>query len=484
MNAAVSPPPAGSPVERRPESLLRGLVGAEPGTPILLGLPAAELCWLLAALALATFLRLHHYWLAPPLADNHDELTWSWSGLTLITRHVPYAWTNFHSYTQYYLLHANNTVYKVVHPYFDDPPLYSILLGGFAWLRGARDLVDVTPAMIRPVPIALSLVTVAQVHLLAHRLGHVWPARLGALALAVAPGAVLFGRQAEAESLFAPLLLGALLLTHRLLRRGGGRWTAAGILVCCFLAPLAKFSGLAVPAACGGLLLMAGRPRLAAGAVAAAVLSLAAFAVYGAAYDWHLFLAVIQEQSQRRTGIMAGYEFITSAAGLGRGLRDGWWTLGWLGAAYLLARARDDVEDFVAWPILVYATVIFLFTDQTHVPFYGWYRIAAYPLLHLAAGFLVWRALRDLSPAALLAVLVLGGATSLTVVFGGLWVPGAATLVVLGGAVLLPALLAGRDDAPAQVRLAARIVAVCAVAGILLAAAAESWQLESVYALI
>ncbi|HEV3231774.1 MAG TPA: hypothetical protein VG245_05930, partial [Candidatus Dormibacteraeota bacterium] len=109
---------------------------------------------------------------------------------------------------------------------------------------------------------------------------------------------------------------------------------------------------------------------------------------------------------------------------------------------------------------------------------------SAYPLLYLATGFLTWRAIRDASPPALIAFLILAGATSTTVLFGTPWVPSALLVAAIGAVVLLPALLAQREDAHPRLTRAARSIAALAVAGVLLAAAAESFDLANVYALI
>ncbi|MHB8507023.1 MAG: glycosyltransferase family 39 protein [Candidatus Dormibacteria bacterium] len=453
------------------------------------GRPGPWLRWEVAAVTgicfLGLALRLFHYAQAPSLADNFDELTWSWSGLTLITRHMPYAWTNFHSYPVVEARYGFGTGFRLVHPYFDDPPLFSIMVGGFAWLRGARHLFDVTPALIRPVPILLSTATIALVAALGRRLLGRGAAIVGSALLAVAPGAVLFGRQVEAEALIAPIFLLSLLLLHRVHTGEGGRGAIFGILACCLLAPLAKFSGLAVAVVSALLLLTWGHWRAALGCIAAAVLSVGLFAAYGAAFDFNLWLAVIQEQSQRRHGVMSGYTFITSAAGLGRGLRDGWWALGWMGLALSLARARSDRSNLLALPAFVYAGVILLLTDERIGPIYGWYRISIYPLVYLGAGYLLWEAWRQLSPGLVLAGLALGGATATTVLFGGgrQWTPGPLPLLLAGAAVLVPVILANGRWGRRWHR-PARLVVATAIALMMVACVGESLQLGSVYALI
>ena len=141
---------------------------------------------------------------------------------------------------------------------------------------------------------------------------------VGATLVAVAPVAVLMQRQVEAESMLAPMLLGALLLIHRVLRGVGGRWTVGGLLLLCALAPLVKVSGVALAAVAVAVLVLGGRWRLALACVGAGLAGTAVYFVYGASYDLGLFIRVIQDSESRRYGVMGVYEFITAPAGPGR----------------------------------------------------------------------------------------------------------------------------------------------------------------------
>src|SRR5256885_508590 len=86
-------------------------------------------------------------------------------------------------------------------------PLPLLLMGGWAWLLGDRQLLDVSAEQVRVIPIVCSTATVYLVDRLGRRFLP-WPAALaGAALLATAPAAVLLGRQAEPESLQAVLLL-------------------------------------------------------------------------------------------------------------------------------------------------------------------------------------------------------------------------------------------------------------------------------------
>lgn len=428
-------------------------------------------------------LRLIQYTASPSPADNRDEFAWAWSGLTLITRHVPYAWSYLHVYHSTTDLVAYDTTFRIVHPWLDHPPLFGLIVGAFAWLRGARDLTDVSVEMIRPVAIGLSLISIVLAYALARRVLGRWPALAGAFLLATAPVAVLFSHQVESEALLAPLLLAALILVHRLLTGETTRLAAGGLFALCLAASLTKVPGLAVGAGCALVLLSAGRWRLALLTFSGATLGIALYAAYGAVLDWNLFLAVLRSQGERRHGVMAAWEFIAAPAGIGRGLRDGWWLLGWLGIGIFLARARDSTR-LLTVPLFIYVAALVILSDQRVVNYYGWYRISVYPIVYLGAAALLSEAFAFLSIPAMAAVIATGGATATTVLFGQHgqpWMPPAWLVALVVVAALVPLAIAGGRSDSDRTRAVARVAAGGVIILILLANVVESLFLATTY---
>ena len=435
---------------------------------------------------LGLVLRSHDYALAPVPSDNRDELGWAWSGLTLLTRHVPYAWSYLSAYHGVSVVTINEATYPIVHPWLDHPPLFSVLIGAEAWLLGARDLADVTPEMIRPVAITLSSLSIVLLYALGRRVLPWQAALVGAALLATAPVAVLFGRAVESENLLAPLLLMSLLLTHRLLTGEGRRPAIAGLALFCVAASMTKVPGVTVGIACGGVLLVGGRWRLAALAVGAGVLGLLLYAGYGALLDWHTFTAVLSAQEARRHGVMGAYEFIVAPAGIGTNARDGWWVVGWIGMGALLV-SRSRGARLLPWAALLFVAAILLFADERLVSRFGWYRIAIYPLVYAAAAYVCWGAVKDAALIPLVVGLVLGGggAASFGLMSGNeAWMP--SPLIVSGvlAAVLLPAVVAEARKDWGVARRVAQAISAGALVIILALNVVESWRLDQLYRLL
>jgi 4-amino-4-deoxy-L-arabinose transferase-like glycosyltransferase len=412
---------------------------------------------LLLILALALVLRLHDYTAAPRPSDNVDELAWAWAGISLLQDHSPTSWSYLPAYDSTFTIREpdNGRLLPGVHHWLDHPPLFALLIGGFAWLVGERQYEQISHFAIRLPVIALSLVTLLLCFLLGRRVLDTAPALLASALFAVAPGAVLGSRLVESEALLAPMLLLVLLLLHRILANEAGRGSVALLLLVCALAPLVK-----VPGACFGLIaavILASRGswRLAGQVVAASCLGLLAYAWYGVAVDSRQFLAVIQSQSIRHTSLLSGYEFIISAAGFSDStqLHDGWWLLGWLVLAVVAASRRARGADLLlAWPLVGFAIIIMLVADPNIVNRYGWYRFAVYPLAYLlAADAVVTTVSRPTLVRGVLVLAVPGAAATLAwMAGGGPWNPPifldlAVLAVVLGACVWARVLGPGRE---------------------------------------
>jgi len=447
--------------------------------------PAPWSVWerpLLSAIALlGLILRLVDYTVAPDRHDNPDELQFAWVGMSVLRGHAPTSWSYLPQYhPPAFLTTPDGLAWPLVSPWFDHPPLFGLLVGAAALLAGAADYASVTTAAIRLPSILLATACIPLGFVLARRVSGRVPAFLGSAIFATAPVAVLYGRSVEPEALLAPLLLVALVAVHRLLTGEGGRGTLAVLLACCFLAPLAKVPGVAVGGTCAVVLLARGRPRAAAAAMFATLLGLLAFAAYGAAYDWGLFVAIFREQAAHRLGVMGAVDFISDPVGLNRRLRDGWWLAGWLAVGIALFRSRSSPAQWLlAWPAVAYAATMLVMADD-RVTVFGWYRITIYPLIYLAAGGLVQLVLRSRpSVPAVVVVFVTGGASA-----GAAWLSGGAgpnIAAVLMTAVIAVLVVANWRPDAAPWQAVARVTARAAVLGLLVGNVAVSLALGTNY---
>jgi Dolichyl-phosphate-mannose-protein mannosyltransferase len=350
------------------------------------------------AVAVGAFLRLGSYASVPYRAPNPDEWNWAWAGLSQLQGMPPTAWTIFWKAYPPSVLVAPPAPYTLplVHPWVDAPPLFSWLIGAYAWLDGDRTLNDVIndPAP-RLLGILLSLAAMALAYALGRLVLGVFPSLVGLWLLATAPIPVVLDRLVAAEQLIAVPLLAACLAIYRLRRTpDDGRWQWL-LLGCCLVAPWVKAPGLVVGISAVLLLLARRQFRLAAIAGGITIASQAAVLVYTASLDWHSYVAEVSIRASQLSAL-TGYRFITNSTGFdGQQALDGWWLLGWLGLAEFLGRRRGD-SDLVAVPAVVYL-ILMLGTAAYYSAGYGWYRLAVMPLVYLAAGRFLWLAVWELS---------------------------------------------------------------------------------------
>lgn len=338
---------------------------------------------LAAILALAALLRFHDYALVPFHHETADEYQHAWEGWHLLHERTPAAWSTFPdryppSQTRDFRWFGDR--YVLVRPYFDHPPLFSIPVGLLCSLVGAKGFLDCTLPVMRVIPILCSLAGL----LLLYRLARAYQASergalLACLVYATVPVIILGHRLVKAENLLALLFMGAVLaLTEEGKRSPRRAAVIAGVLSA--LALWTKATGIAVPAT--ALLMLATRRRWKDAAVVAALTAagLALYLLYVSAYDFGLFLRVLQAQGTTKWVSLDAFQDLLGGKVVVKWFGRGtylWLLLAAGVAAFGRARA-------LLLPVAVYAAILCLNAD--HRVIYGWYRIPLYPFLCIAAG--------------------------------------------------------------------------------------------------
>jgi hypothetical protein len=380
----LAPAAAMAMLARRPATPAARLAGAlwDERTRIALGL----------LLMLAAVLRFHDHALVPFHHETADEYQHAWEGWHLLQERVPAAWSTFPEVYPTDRTHDFRWFgdrYTVVRPYFDHPPLFSLLVGLSSTLGGARDYLSCTLPVMRIVPILLSLIGL----LLLYRLARLYGAEeraalLAGLVYAVLPPIVLAHRLVKAESLLVLLFMGAILAAGRSGEEGSRRGAIlAGLL--CALSIWTKATGLAV---CGTILilLLARRRRRDAAIVAAMTVAGAGlYLLYAFAYDFDLFLAVVKAQTTSKWVSLDAMLDLLEGKVVVQWFGRGWYL--WLLLAAGVAAFRR--ERSLLLPMVIYGILVVMTAD--HRVIFGWYRTPLLPFLCIAAGIYLHEMLRE-----------------------------------------------------------------------------------------
>jgi hypothetical protein len=366
------------------------------------GSAAARLCSLLrgqrvtlalgAIVILAAIVRFHDYDLVPFFHETADEYQHAWEGWTLLHEGVPKAWSTFpdrYPTEQTRDFRWFGDPYVLVWPYFDHPPLFSVIVGIVVSLAQPAtylppwDFLSCTLPVMRVVPIVLSLIGILLLYRLARGYGATEKAALlAALVYATLPVIVLAHRLVKAESLLALLFMGAILAVQRHDRNGrAGDAVLAGALA--GLSIWCKATGVAVIAVVLVLLLSRRRHRGALTALGVACGFLLLYLLYAWAFDFGLFFKVLLGQSTTKLVSLEALQDLMAGKIVTKFFGRGWYL--WLLLCAGIVALRKERALLV--PLAVYAMMIAMTADSRVI--YGWYRIPIYPFLCVAAGILL-----------------------------------------------------------------------------------------------
>lgn len=418
-------------------------MGENPHDQTWLTLSSSDWIFCAVITLLGAVLRFDGYALVPIQFWTRDEYAFAWSGMSLIKEHVPTAWSLLDSYGDVPFINGAGTAWRMVTPWLDHPPLFSLITGAAGLLSGAKSYFDVSLASIRLPALIMGIGSIMLLYFLTKRIYGTGVAIVGSLIFATSPALVYLSRLAVSENLMVFLCLLMLLALVKYLQ-GAGRFYYYLAAVAAGLAPLAKVTGIfLVPLAC---LLLVYHRKWKEG-VAALAIGLAFFSLYfvfGMSFDRELFTSILREHSLRFNDILIFQDllFYTQLP-----FFDAWFAFGFCAFFATLTFSREKIDAFVSFPVIIYTLVLLSSGAQSH--FYPWYIVPLYPFLSMALGRFLCRFIDELDCVSACLIIVCLGTWCLRYAasswWGDLGVAGARhykyPLILMIGAGVLPFLL-------------------------------------------
>ncbi|MBM3205310.1 hypothetical protein FJZ41_00460 [Candidatus Shapirobacteria bacterium] len=330
---------------------------------------------------LAYHLRLQQFFSFPPVGDTEDEVKYAFNGLSLIKKGVPESWSWWDDYGQFETLHIRNSEYRLVKPYFDDPPGFALLSGGYALSKGMDTYEKVEAGALRWPMLKLGALNVFLLFLLVFLVSGFWPAVIGGLFYATIPTFVLSSRLPLAENFLVTLSLTSLLLLLWYLKKNSKL-----ILILCSLiaasAILVKQTGLFIPMSLVFLLWAHKKTKAALISGLFGLFFLGLWYGYGAYYDWSLFVHLQGVFSGRGINLpkMIMHFFDTPRIAEKMMSIDGWLIWGWISLVIFSfwRNAKEKLSRLI--PLVAVGSYLVLFAIMSgHLK--GWYRFPFYPFL-------------------------------------------------------------------------------------------------------
>lgn len=345
-----------------------------------------QILLVISVLFIGLIIRLHNYSIYPQRGATSDEYSYSFLGVSLLTKGVPISWSAVSGYKHRSDLTIKNLYFPIVYPYFDHPPLNGLLVGGWALLFGQDTFSKIELSTVRLVPVFLSMMSSVFVFYLGF---HLYNFKTGLWALLIYSTTVIFvmnGRVVLAENLLTPLLLGAIYLFYSFIKNMTFK-KAMAIGILCGLALWTKELGIAVFLSM--LYLFIAEKIKIKLTVALTITSLSfmlLYFLYGAYYDWEVFKAVISIQSDRVIGPETLLYVTSTPIIINKIYYDGWYFLGFI--SFFLSFVDYKKHRFVLIPAFIYfLLMIFSLTEKGEM---GWYLIPLFPFMALfTANFLV-----------------------------------------------------------------------------------------------
>ncbi len=347
----------------------------------------------LIIIILSLILRLHNYDKYPQRGATSDEYTYAFLGMSLLKDHVPISWSSFSAYENRRDLTVRKLYFPLVWPYFDHPPLSGFLTGGLSLLVGQDSFEKIELKTIRLVPIVLSVFSSILVFLIANSL---YNYKIAIWALLIYSTTTIFSisnRVALSENLLTPLFLTSIflfilfnkklsnlkLVTFGLLS-GLAFWTKeVGIVVFLSIFYFLKSINLNLKS----ILIF----------VATSFLIIGSYFLYGAYYDWDLFLKIWSLQSSREIGPQTLHMLFNNPILVNKPYMDGWYFFGFLSIFYSLINFKKN--KLIVVPALLYLLLL-IFSLTRHGEM-GWYMIPLFPFMAIASANLLVESIKKKS---------------------------------------------------------------------------------------
>lgn len=357
------------------------------------GWTSKRLALAVAFIVLGLFLRGWKFDRIPHRGATIDEYAWTWSGLSLITKGEPHAWSYLNGYDEVKHVEWKGRDCPMVKPWMDHPPLFSLWMGLWVRAHGTTELFDVRFIVMRRMPLILSAFTLVLLTMLIAQSHGVPIALISLLFYATWPPCVQHNRLVISENFFMLFAFVGMLALDRLISGSRHRGWLVALAIASICLPLIKL------VACSFCLVLlaraaeARRSREAAVIAGSTAVGFGLYVIYGVTFGGETFWRLLVAQKDRFIGFMGwralmfGYETVHHSIP--------WLPLlaGVVLAFWLPSRSRS-FSWAAAVPIYIMAMTFFVKDNEV----YGWYFIPLYPFACAAVAeraFLAWRQ-RDL----------------------------------------------------------------------------------------
>jgi len=345
-----------------------------------------KLLILVLVLFLGVILKLHNYSIYPQRGATSDEYSYSFQGVSLLTKGVPISWSAFTQYENLRHLTIDKLYFPIVYPYFDHTPLNGIVTGVWAVAFGENTFEKIQLKTIRIVPIIFSTISSLLVFLIGLELFNYKTAIWALLIYVTTTIFAIHGRVVLAENLVTPLLLASIYAFIKFYKKINIRKT----LLLGTLAGLTFWAKELGVVGFFSLLYLFISEKLkikyALFLIATFLFFVGLYIAYGTYFDAEVFWKILGQQSARLIGPDTLLYVLSTPIIVNKFYSDGWYFFGFF--AFFASLISYKENKFIIVPATTY--FLLLLSTLTQRGEMGWYTIPLFPFMALfIAKFLV-----------------------------------------------------------------------------------------------
>lgn len=338
-----------------------------------------------------------------PFAGHADELNYGWSGISLIQDGKPFGWSYHSAYPKEWVFYdgvvdKNDPISvggRMVRPWLDEPPLFSLMAGGVAHLYGDKAWSVLPASHIRLPSIIFGLLTTLILFLWAYEWYGI-KIGMGVATIYTLTPVILFGsRMALPENGISFILILCLYLFFRKQSKNIGWGTVVAVSVLSGLAGLMKPTGFFIIFLFIFWLI---KYKLYKKSIFSFVFILpfvALFLWYGFWQGGSAFWGILKTQGFRPTGWTA-LSFILSTPIYSTNadtIYDGWYIFLLIGSLLLAAiKWKDKKINILSMAFLYWLAIIVISAGEQDA--LAWYRYPLFPLISFLGTLLIARIIK------------------------------------------------------------------------------------------
>ncbi|MDP2946870.1 MAG: glycosyltransferase family 39 protein [Nanoarchaeota archaeon] len=343
-------------------------------------------------------LRLQKFSSFPPINDTGDEYKYAFNGISLIKNGVPESWSWWDDYGKFPIKNFRGTQFRMVKPYFDEPPLFGLMMGSYAISKGMDSYDKVDAGALRWPMLKIGALNIFLLFVLIYFASGLKEAVVASLLYATIPTIVLSSRMPFAENVLISVLLFCLICLRFFLRNN------SKILLILFSiasssAILMKQVGVYIPATLFLLLLSQKKYKP---AITVAIFALIFFGIwfaYGYHYNWQLFIHLQQVFSGRELYLptMIINLFDTFRIAEKTMSSDGLLIFGWvsLAAFPFIFNYKEDKNKLSRLIVEISSGIYLILIAIMSGHLKGWYRYPVFPFACWASAAIFLRILEN-----------------------------------------------------------------------------------------